>query len=165
MSDNESGWYVDPSGRHRLRYWNGTQWTDQVNDGNVNFADPIEQNLALVPPAPGTKPVTQAQQQPQQPQNISVQTNEPRTSMVGILIGALVVVVLVIGLLIVLNDDDDSGNDSGGTTPTSQTDTSSAPTTPRRQRHHPRPLPRAADLSNQPRTPHSRRPRLITAGF
>jgi len=135
MSENEHGWYLDPSGRHRLRYWNGTQWTDQVNDGNVNFADPIEQELALVPPAPGTKPVSAVQQQPaQQPSNISVQTNEPRTGIVGILIGALVIVVLVIGLLIVLDNNDDS-NDSGDTTPTSQVSpttaapTSEAPTT------------------------------------
>ena len=132
MSENENGWYLDPSGRHRLRYWNGTQWTDQVNDGNMNFADPIEQDKAFVPPAPGTKPITQQQpQQQQQPSNISVQTNEPKTGMVGILIGALVIVVLVIALLIVLDSDDSS--DDGGQTPTSQvsptTPTTSAPTT------------------------------------
>ena len=122
MSENESGWYVDPSGRHRLRYWNGTQWTDQVNDGNVNFADPVPQEQAFVPPAPGTKPAAPVQQQPQQqPSNISVQTNEPRTGMVGILIGALVIVVLVIALLIALDSDD--GDSGGGDAPAQTTTT------------------------------------------
>jgi hypothetical protein len=137
MSEQESGWYVDPSGRHRLRYWSGTQWSDQVNDGNVNFADPIEQDRALVPPAPGTKPVQPQQQPQQQPANISVQTNEPRTGMVGILIGALVIVVLVIALLIALDDDNDSGGSgdnpvsttTGGDTPTTAAPTTAAPTT------------------------------------
>lgn len=131
MSENENGWYVDPSGRHRLRYWNGTQWTDQVNDGNINFADPMAQDEAFVPPAPGTKPVTAVQQQPQQP-NVTVQTSQPHTSTVGILVAGLVVVVLVIALLIVLNDDDDSSSNNntpsgGGETPTTQT--TSAPST------------------------------------
>jgi hypothetical protein len=127
MSDNESGWYVDPSGRHRLRYWTGTQWTDQVNDGNVNFADPIEQELALVPPAPGTKPVSAVQQTQQQPSNITVSTTQPKTSWVAILVGGLVVVVLVIALLIVLDDDDSNDTPGDGSTPTTQT--TSAPST------------------------------------
>lgn len=115
MTEHESGWYLDPSGRHRLRYWNGVQWTDQVNDGNVNFADPIEQEKALVPPAPGTRPAAQAQQQPQvQQPSISVQTSQPHNTTVGILIGALVIVVLVIGLLIVLDDDNNDNSNTGG---------------------------------------------------
>jgi hypothetical protein len=27
-----AGWYTDPSGRHRARYWDGAAWTDQVRD-------------------------------------------------------------------------------------------------------------------------------------
>ena len=27
-----SGWYVDPSGRHRARYWDGSSWTTHVTD-------------------------------------------------------------------------------------------------------------------------------------
>jgi Protein of unknown function (DUF2510) len=32
-------WYPDPSGRHELRHWNGTTWTDEVSDGGVTSRD------------------------------------------------------------------------------------------------------------------------------
>lgn len=25
-----SGWYPDPAGSHKLRLWNGTEWTDRL---------------------------------------------------------------------------------------------------------------------------------------
>lgn len=33
-------WAADPFGRHELRYWNGTAWTDSVSDGGVRSIDP-----------------------------------------------------------------------------------------------------------------------------
>lgn len=37
-----SGWRADPTGRHKLRYWNGTSWTDDVSDGGgVASSDPL----------------------------------------------------------------------------------------------------------------------------
>ena len=27
-----AGWYTDPSGQHRARYWDGAGWTEQVRD-------------------------------------------------------------------------------------------------------------------------------------
>jgi hypothetical protein len=33
-------WYPDPSGRHELRHWNGTTWTDEVSDKGVTSTDP-----------------------------------------------------------------------------------------------------------------------------
>jgi hypothetical protein len=33
-------WYSDPSGRHELRYWNGSTWTDDVSDHGVSSTDP-----------------------------------------------------------------------------------------------------------------------------
>ena len=33
-------WYADPSGRHELRYWDGTAWTDHVSDQGVTSTDP-----------------------------------------------------------------------------------------------------------------------------
>lgn len=34
----EAGWHVDPTGRHQLRYFNGTAWTgDVADDGNRGF--------------------------------------------------------------------------------------------------------------------------------
>lgn len=35
------GWYVDPTERHFLRYWDGQQWTDQVASGGHESTDPI----------------------------------------------------------------------------------------------------------------------------
>jgi len=32
-----SGWYPDPSGRHRLRFWSGSTWTDWVADSADAF--------------------------------------------------------------------------------------------------------------------------------
>jgi hypothetical protein len=35
-----AAWHPDPAGRHELRYWNGTAWTDDVSDGGVTTKDP-----------------------------------------------------------------------------------------------------------------------------
>lgn len=43
-------WLPDPTGRHALRYWDGTRWTDSVDDGTgTPSADPLPQ-----PPPPAT---------------------------------------------------------------------------------------------------------------
>jgi hypothetical protein len=39
-----AGWEPDPTGRHQLRYWDGSRWTDSVEDFGVISDDP------LVPP-------------------------------------------------------------------------------------------------------------------
>ncbi len=36
-----AGWYVDPTARHFLRYWDGRQWTDQVATGGRESTDPV----------------------------------------------------------------------------------------------------------------------------
>ena len=48
-------WQPDPSGRHELRYWSGTAWTDDVSDQGVTGRDP----LGAAPPAttPGYQPM------------------------------------------------------------------------------------------------------------
>ncbi|HUO47365.1 MAG TPA: DUF2510 domain-containing protein [Acidimicrobiales bacterium] len=33
------GWLVDPTGRHELRYWSGTGWTEHVSDRGVPATD------------------------------------------------------------------------------------------------------------------------------
>jgi uncharacterized protein len=50
-------WYIDPSGRHEYRYWNGTSWTDYVADNGETATDPlVDENpsmsstLSLNPP-------------------------------------------------------------------------------------------------------------------
>jgi hypothetical protein len=37
----ESGWRVDPTGRHELRFWNGSRWTDHVADDGVTSVDSL----------------------------------------------------------------------------------------------------------------------------
>lgn len=34
-------WSADPAGRHELRYWDGTEWTEHVSDGGVITSDPL----------------------------------------------------------------------------------------------------------------------------
>ena len=35
------GWQPDPTGRHELRYWSGTAWTDDVSDQGATSKDPV----------------------------------------------------------------------------------------------------------------------------
>jgi uncharacterized protein DUF2510 len=35
-----AGWHPDPAGRHQMRYWNGSGWTDDVSDAGVAAKDP-----------------------------------------------------------------------------------------------------------------------------
>jgi uncharacterized protein (AIM24 family) len=34
-------WHPDPTGRHELRYWDGSTWTDHVADAGVQAMDPL----------------------------------------------------------------------------------------------------------------------------
>jgi uncharacterized protein YxjI len=44
-------WYPDPSGRHELRYYDGTQWTEHVSSGGRQSVEPL---------TPGVVPVAAA---------------------------------------------------------------------------------------------------------
>ncbi len=35
------GFFSDPIGRHQLRYWNGSSWTEYVKEGAERFIDPL----------------------------------------------------------------------------------------------------------------------------
>ncbi|MBS43376.1 MAG: Tellurium resistance protein [Nocardioides sp.] len=35
-------WHPDPSGRHQLRYWDGSRWTEHVADNGTASVDPLE---------------------------------------------------------------------------------------------------------------------------
>ncbi len=39
--DSPAGWHPDPHGRHELRYWDGTVWTDHVADAGETSSDPV----------------------------------------------------------------------------------------------------------------------------
>jgi len=36
-----AGWLADPTGRHELRYWDGTAWTAHVSDTGAQSGDPV----------------------------------------------------------------------------------------------------------------------------
>ncbi|MCU1394743.1 MAG: hypothetical protein JWM34_3171 [Ilumatobacteraceae bacterium] len=42
MSTTPANWYPDPAGRHQLRYWDGTNWSDHVSDNGVAGVDPLQ---------------------------------------------------------------------------------------------------------------------------
>src|SRR5690348_16171744 len=60
MSDTdpgEAGWQPDPSGAHDHRYWDGSQWTDNVSDAGVASTDPyVAPAAAAEPPGPDSAP-------------------------------------------------------------------------------------------------------------
>ena len=47
-------WYVDPTGRHAHRYWNGSGWTANVADAGVAGLDPVVE--PLLPPTISSGP-------------------------------------------------------------------------------------------------------------
>jgi hypothetical protein len=49
-----AGWFADPAGRFRFRYWDGGQWTDQVLSGTTReeATDALEPALRVQPPRP-----------------------------------------------------------------------------------------------------------------
>lgn len=36
-----AAWHPDPSGKHELRYWDGSVWTEHVSDAGVTSVDPL----------------------------------------------------------------------------------------------------------------------------
>ena len=47
MTEPQARWYPDPTGRHQLRYWDGSQWTEHVATAGVPSTDP-----PTMPPGP-----------------------------------------------------------------------------------------------------------------
>ena len=61
MNGPAPGWQPDPTGRHEYRYWDGTNWSDDVSDGGVTATDPV----AGTPGTPGaTQPFGATNQVP-----------------------------------------------------------------------------------------------------
>jgi len=53
----EAGWWAgDPTGRHRLRYWDGSAWTHWVSDGAAAFVDPMQWTPPGPMPVPAPSP-------------------------------------------------------------------------------------------------------------
>ena len=49
-------WHPDPTGRHQLRYWDGSAWTDHVSNGGATSTDPLHPIVVPVTPAVVTTP-------------------------------------------------------------------------------------------------------------
>lgn len=105
MAQPAAGWYTDPTSKYVYRYWNGTQWTNQVSSKGTNLNDPeaMDPTAATTPPAPGSEA-------PSPPVAPSVQVTQKSGSGFGAVIGAIVVIVAVIVLVVVLVNQ--SGDDS-----------------------------------------------------
>lgn len=56
-------WHPDPTGRHELRYWDGSQWTEHVVDKGVQSTSPMDSGGP-----PQQQSAQQSAQQPNQPQ-------------------------------------------------------------------------------------------------
>jgi hypothetical protein len=70
MSDNTPGWQPDPSGKHDHRYWDGTQWTENVADAGVAGVDPYE----AAAPEPEVPAEAEAPVQPEAPAGLDEPT-------------------------------------------------------------------------------------------
>ena len=57
-----AGWYPDPTNRHQNRWFDGSDWTDQVADGQAVGVDPVHGGAA--PSAATTQAVPAAQPAP-----------------------------------------------------------------------------------------------------
>ncbi len=124
MTQQPGGWYTDPTRQYMYRYWNGTQWTNQVSSSGITSTDPnpMDPTAATTPPAPGSEVATPPQAAP----TPAVQVTQKSGTGIGVIIGVLVAVVAVVVLILVLM------NSSGGDSPTSTTgapDTTKAPVT------------------------------------
>ena len=41
MSTHPASWHPDPTGRHELRYWDGSAWTDHISNQGITGQDPL----------------------------------------------------------------------------------------------------------------------------
>ncbi len=62
---SEAAWQPDPTGRHQVRFWDGSRWTDHVADDGVQSTDPVGE--ADAPREPAAEPTQGAQPAGTQP--------------------------------------------------------------------------------------------------
>jgi hypothetical protein len=105
------------------RFWSGTQWTEQVNNGASNSTDAMDAAGETVPPVPGS-----AAAEPEAAAQPAVAVTQKSGSTFGIVLGVVAVIVAIIILLVViLNSGDNGGSDP--TTPVTTPATTVAPDT------------------------------------
>ena len=113
MTQPSKGWYTDPTSEYQYRYWNGTQWTNQVSSSGTTLNDPnaMDPSAASTPPAPGSE----AASPPQADVAPTVQVTQ-KSGGFGTVIAAIVAIVAIVVLIVVLV------NPSGDDSPTSDTE-------------------------------------------
>lgn len=47
-----AGWHTDPGGRHQLRYWDGSAWTEHVSDNGTTSVEALAAPAGPPTPAP-----------------------------------------------------------------------------------------------------------------
>ena len=113
-----AGWLADPTGRHQHRYWNGTDWTDDVADQGATSVDPFNPPPKPAPnPAPTPPPEPPAAAAPASPEPALVPPtptvspvvttkplakNEQPSSGGGIVALGVAFVVIVLALVVAL---------------------------------------------------------------
>jgi hypothetical protein len=125
MASYPAGWYTDPVRRFQYRFWNGTQWTNQVSNSGTSGTDPdvLDPEMVATPPAPGSQAPGPPQPAAATP---TVQVSQKSSSGLGVIVGVLIgilLVVIIVAVIIVNSGDDTS------TTEPSVTVTTEAPTT------------------------------------
>jgi WD40 repeat protein len=105
-------WYLDPTGRHELRYWDGARWTENVSDRGVPSVDALPDQPATDPQDVPFGPV--------QPATALSYADAPvRTPWYrrrGVVIAGAVVLVLI-GLRVVSGGNDGTGSQQARTSP------------------------------------------------
>lgn len=137
MSDNTPGWQSDPTGKHDHRYWDGSQWTDNVSDAGVASTDAYEpaavadagdptvaDTPVVAADATAAWPTTPGAPAPPPPY---VPTNPVSSggggSKKGLLVGGgiLAAVAIAVVAFLALSKDDDKKTDNASSTDTTDT--------------------------------------------
>ncbi|MGB8858726.1 MAG: DUF2510 domain-containing protein [Ilumatobacteraceae bacterium] len=131
---NAGSWQPDPTQRHELRWWDGTQWSGHVSDHGIAGTDPYAAStVAWSPPAvtspavtsPASTAVLPSTPPPQRPPGGVV------TRKAGVIAaGALAVVALGVGGVLLFGGDDEGKDTVGSAAQPVTTPLATAATTP-----------------------------------
>lgn len=111
-----AAWHPDPTGRHELRWWDGTVWTDHVSDHGVAGWD------ALAGPAPVPSiPTLTPSPAPAPAPSPTLAPNSPSRWLIWVAVGVVAAVGIVGGVVMTMRGSD-SGTTSGGHTENTSSD-------------------------------------------
>lgn len=95
-SENPPRWVGDPTGRHELRYWDGTGWTGHVADGGVETWDPPFHGSAEQPARSLPTPTRRARSRARRGGRFK---RWPRSAKIGVPVAAVVGGMIVVGAI------------------------------------------------------------------